>query len=285
MIEPLEKDWVLLASMNRAFSKPGDQDLWIWWLGQSGFLLIWNGRKILLDPYLSDSLSLKYAETDKPHVRMSERVIDPHLLQEIDLITSSHNHTDHLDADTLIPIIKNSPKACFIIPEANRSFVCNRLGCAEDFPVGLDDGLHYELGDISIYGVLAAHNEIERDHQGRSIYLGYILKLGSWTIYHSGDTMLFDGMEDGLKKFNLDVAFLPINGYNPVRRVAGNLDGREAAELGKAIGAGIVIPHHFDLFEFNTASPDLFESTCRKLTQKFRTLKLGEGMRLIESRY
>ena len=49
----------------------------LWWLGQSGFLLQWQGRHLLMDPYLSDSLTLKYAETDKPHVRMTEQVIDP----------------------------------------------------------------------------------------------------------------------------------------------------------------------------------------------------------------
>ena len=45
--------------------------LHIWWLGQSGFLVQWQGQRALLDPYLSDSLTEKYAHTDKPHVRMS----------------------------------------------------------------------------------------------------------------------------------------------------------------------------------------------------------------------
>jgi len=36
-------------------------------------------------------------------------------------------------------------------------------------------------------------------------------------------------------------------------RIADNLDGREAAPLAKNLGARIVIPCHFDMFEFNTA--------------------------------
>ena len=47
----------------------------LWWLGQSGFLLQWQGGHLLFDPYLSDSLTKKYANTDKPHVRMTERVV------------------------------------------------------------------------------------------------------------------------------------------------------------------------------------------------------------------
>src|ERR1043166_7710076 len=95
------KDAAFLADVQHALAG-GTRSLW--WLGQSGFLLAQNGRAILLDPYLSDSLTRKYQSTDKPHVRMTERVVDPIPLAELgifDLISSSHNHTDHLDTDTL----------------------------------------------------------------------------------------------------------------------------------------------------------------------------------------
>ncbi|HEX5169675.1 MAG TPA: MBL fold metallo-hydrolase, partial [Cyclobacteriaceae bacterium] len=68
----------------------------IWWLGQSGFLIQWNHVLVLFDPYLSDSLTKKYLSTNKPHTRMSELVIEPQLLTGVDIVTSSHNHTDHL---------------------------------------------------------------------------------------------------------------------------------------------------------------------------------------------
>jgi hypothetical protein len=37
-----------------------------------------------------------------------------------------------------------------------------------------------------------------------------------------------------------------------------------------------VIPCHYDLFAFNTASTDEFERTCRLLGQRHRILALGE---------
>ena len=77
--------------------------LHIWWLGQSGFLLKWLDHCLLLDPYLSDSLTTKYAATDKPHIRITARVVDPARLDFVNLVTSSHNHTDHLDETTLGP--------------------------------------------------------------------------------------------------------------------------------------------------------------------------------------
>src|ERR671927_287468 len=99
MLAPLLADDALLADVDAAGSDPGE--LHVWWLGQSGFLLRWAGRTALLDPYLSDSLTRKYAETDKPHERMTERVIAPERLNFADVVTASHAHTDHLDADTL----------------------------------------------------------------------------------------------------------------------------------------------------------------------------------------
>src|SRR5206468_12163500 len=112
----------------------------LWWLGQSGYLLLWQGKRILIDPYLSDSLTKKYASTNKPHIRMSERVVNPELLKNILAITTSHNHTDHLDGETLMPIIKNNPGIKFNIPEANQEFICERVQIQNDFPVGLNDG-------------------------------------------------------------------------------------------------------------------------------------------------
>src|SRR4051812_5723282 len=85
----------------------------LWWLGQSGYLLLWKGKRVLIDPYLSDSLTKKYANSAKPHVRMSELVVEPQLLKDILVVTSSHNHTDHLNGETLMPIIKNNPDIKF----------------------------------------------------------------------------------------------------------------------------------------------------------------------------
>ena len=96
MIPALQKDDALLADM--AAASHDENTLHVWWLGQSGFLVQWAGERLLIDPYLSDSLTKKYASTDKPHVRMTERCMDPRLLTSISRVTASHVHTDHLDA-------------------------------------------------------------------------------------------------------------------------------------------------------------------------------------------
>jgi L-ascorbate metabolism protein UlaG (beta-lactamase superfamily) len=95
-------------------------------------------------------------------------------------------------------------------------------------------------------------------------------------VYHSGDTMLYDGMVERLKPWRVDAGLLPINGASPERRVAGNLSGREAAGLAHAIGARLVVPCHYEMFTFNTASPQEFEAECARLGQQCRVLRNGE---------
>lgn len=248
----------------------------LWWLGQSGFLLLWNGKRVLLDPYLSDSLTKKYAATDKPHTRMSELVIKPELLKNILAVTSSHNHTDHLDAETLVPLLKNNPSIKFIIPEANRDFVAERVKCKKEFPTGLNDSRSETIDGFTFHGIPAKHNEIERDKNGNLKYMGYVIGFGKFTIYHSGDTLWFDGMVDLLKSFAVDVAILPVNGNKTERKVAGNLDVKEAAELANAINAKFVIPCHYDMFSFNTADINDFIREADKIGQPYKVLKGGE---------
>src|SRR5687768_3988147 len=126
MIKPLLQDDAFLRDVRRAAHD--DRVTHLWWLGQSGFLVKFGSRYLLLDPYLSDSLTKKYENTDKPHVRMMERVVGPERLDFVDVATSSHDHTDHLDAETLVPLMKANPAMRVVAPEANRAFAAERLG-------------------------------------------------------------------------------------------------------------------------------------------------------------
>ncbi|MGE3311783.1 MAG: MBL fold metallo-hydrolase [Limisphaerales bacterium] len=299
MKTPFLADKAFLADVNRVrqATAPGSTDstrhqLHVWWLGQSGFLVAYDGSFLLLDPYLSDSLTRKYAGTDKPHVRVTGRVVDPARLDFVAAVTSSHNHTDHLDPETLKPLLQANPGLVAFCPEANRSTVRERSGLSDDRILGLDvpeealaartipepravPGTPFRLAPIP-----AAHEALDRDASGRLIYLGFLLHVGPFRIYHSGDTVLFDGLEAILRARPIDLALLPINGRAPERRVAGNLNGTEAARLAHDVAARVVVPCHYDMFEFNTASPDEFVEACRSLDQPHRVMEQGGRLSL-----
>lgn len=248
--EPLLADDAFLADVDAARAEPG---LHLWWLGQSGFLLQHEGRHLLVDPYLSDSLTRKYEGTATPHVRLTRRVVAPERLRFVDVVLSTHGHTDHLDPETLRAI--GAPLVC---PARIFELARERSGVE---PTGLSEWETTEAGGFRIRAVAAAH---PGDH-----CLGYVVEAGPFSVYHSGDTSWIEPGVDGV-----DAALVPINGK------LGNLDGTEAARLAHAVGAALAIPCHYGMFEFNTASPDAFAAECERLGQPYRVLENGERVSL-----
>ncbi|MCB1212561.1 MAG: MBL fold metallo-hydrolase, partial [Verrucomicrobiales bacterium] len=210
MIQPLQKDEALLADI--AAASNDDETLHVWWLGQSGFLLQHDGVRFLFDPYLSDSLTQKYATTDKPHVRMTQRCVDPKELTGLHWVTASHAHTDHLDGETLRALAQGSPGYTLVLPGLVVNEAIRRLGDAEVTLMELNQNDASFRGGIQIHGVPAAHNEIVVDDYSRSQCVGYIVQLGPFTIYHSGDTLWHPEIVARVREFDCDLMFLPING-------------------------------------------------------------------------
>ncbi|MSU48807.1 MAG: MBL fold metallo-hydrolase [Opitutus sp.] len=321
MIQPSLKDDAFLADVAAARGEFSPTRLFVWWLGQSGFLVAHAGEFLLFDPYLSDSLTKKYAATDKPHVRMTARVVDPARLGFVSVVTSSHNHTDHFDAETLLPLFAAAPGAKLVLPAVNVRFAQQRLSSipqgdaggvkkpidwGRDAPVAVDGrnatgasrpqeiprpgasapdrlvplgvGERATVGVFTFEAVPAAHEELAPD------FAGFVVSVGPFRIYHSGDTVLFPGIVERLRPFAIDLALLPVNGRAPERRVSGNLDGAEAAQLAHDIGARCVVPCHYEMFTFNTASPELFRATCARFGQRCAVLRAGERLVLDASR-
>ncbi len=276
MIKPVLQSSAFLADVRKA-TKDGD-GLHLWWLGQSGFLVQWQGAHLLFDPYLSDSLTKKYAQTNKPHVRMTERVVAPDRLDFIDVVTSSHNHTDHLDEETLGPLLQVNPDLTVLVPAANCDFAAERLQVVPDRLTGVTVGASFEIGPFTFYPVPAAHEELELDESGRYRFIGLVVQVGPYTLYHSGDTVHYPGMAERLSRWPIDIALLPINGRDPARGVAGNLSGPEAVHLAKEINVRLVVPCHYEMFEFNTASPDAFVAAAELIDQPYQLLRAGERL-------
>jgi L-ascorbate metabolism protein UlaG (beta-lactamase superfamily) len=60
--------------------------------------------------------------------------------------------------------------------------------------------------------------------------------------------------------------------------VAGNFDGPEAVRLARDVGAGMAIPMHYEMFTFNTASPEPFAREAEQIGQPYRVLRCGERL-------
>jgi L-ascorbate metabolism protein UlaG (beta-lactamase superfamily) len=274
LIQPRKKGIDLVADMRRS---PGPRSVAIWWLGQSGFVLKSERVTIAVDLYLSEHLTKKYENTNRPHIRMMEAPLRGSELRGIDLILASHKHSDHLDPGTAPDVLMASPQALLVVPEAIVGHA-EGLGIDPDRIVGIDAGQIYERPGLRIRAIPSAHEGLDRDEEGRHLYLGFVIDLAGKRLYHSGDTLAYDGIEDRLGPAAFDVLFLPINGRDPARGVPGNMNAAEAVALASRLRPRYVVPHHYDMFTFNTVPIAEFEAAAKALPGGVvpRILECGE---------
>ena len=229
------------------------------WLGQAGFEMFYKDRQLLIDPYLSDFLATKYAGKEFPHIRMMDPPIKAEQITGLDFILCSHAHSDHLDVASLNVILENNPDCRILAPAAERKLILGK-GLKEDKIIFVTAENKINLADdISVEVLPSAHEELKVDEKGNHYYLGFILRVGDVTIYHSGDCVPYEGLTQKLQDKSIDVAILPVNGsdeYLASKGIAGNFTFKQAIELCENVNIPVLVCHHFGMFDFNTVSPE-----------------------------
>lgn len=262
LIQPLLSGPALIDQIRSTTPSPGS--LALWWLGQSGFLIKSSLGTLVIDPYLSESLTEKYAATDRPHIRMTASPCRGADLPAVDLVLCSHRHTDHLDAATLAPLLREHSDADLALPESLFHHA-ERQGLPTHRFVPLDAGVVYERAGFRVRALPSAHEAIETDPLGRHLYLGFVIESEGLRLYHSGDSVVYPGLIENLGTLPFDVLFLPINGRDPARGVPGNMTASEAVELAAVVRPRFLVPHHYDMFTFNTVPVSDFEAEAARL--------------------
>jgi L-ascorbate metabolism protein UlaG (beta-lactamase superfamily) len=247
-------------SLADELAAPAPGETTLYWLGQAGFVLrARDGSPVLvIDAYLSDHLARKYAGRLFPHQRMMPSPIRADELARVDLVLCSHAHGDHMDPGTLPELARRHPRCRFLVPEAVRDHAVG-LGLPADRVVGARaDTTLAPCQGVRVHALPAAHEELRLEPDGRSPFLGYVVELDGWTVYHSGDCVPYPGLAERLRRHRIDLALLPVNGRDAHRLangVPGNFHWEEALRLSLAAGIPELVGHHIGMFEFNTLSP------------------------------
>jgi L-ascorbate metabolism protein UlaG (beta-lactamase superfamily) len=245
--------------------------LWIIWLGQAGFYVRYRNNFLMIDPYLTDSLAHKYKGKEFPHVRMMPIPFYPYEVHYLDFIFCTHGHSDHMDPGTLALLAKDYPERKFIVPRAEEIKAMER-GVPQNQLILVNDGDSIKLSDdIKLDVIPSAHEGLDKNNNSEYYYLGYILTIGPYKLYHSGDCVPYPGLTEKLKSFEVDVALLPVNGrdkYREERGIPGNFTFDEAVELCKNSKIQNLIVHHFGMFSFNTVDISLLEQKIKKIGYK-----------------
>lgn len=246
---------------------------WLSWLGQSGFLIEAAGMRIVIDPFLSETEGAQPARFQVEH------------LGKIDWILSTHEHIDHWDQKTITELKRRSPGARIMAPSHLQS-VARSAGFADNEfrPASLDGGV--VLGDsISVQAVEAVHALHSAHGYGSGDpgqFLGYLIRIGELTLYHSGDTVLSDTLLATVCAAGVNVALLPINGrdyFRDSRDIVGNLTACEAVEFAGRMGAEVLVPMHYDAFAGNLGDVGLAAREAHARWPYMTVAVLGYGQK------
>ena len=201
------------------------------WLGEAG-LLFDNGRiRVLVDPYLSDSLG----DSDPTkHRRLP--VPEEYLSPSADVLVLTNTEPDRLDDATLTRILGAGKRLTVLASEGAYNRV-RYFGGGHNY-VLLSPHSVWSEGGITFYSVKAEHSD--------RTAIGIILDDGERTYYSTGDTLYnYDVLDDclDLAPDGVDYVFLPINGYG------NNMNAKDAADFAYELGAGRAIPVHYGLLD------------------------------------
>jgi L-ascorbate 6-phosphate lactonase len=252
----------------------GAGELGLWWLGQHSFVVKAGQTVVYIDPFLSVY-----------HGRQVPPLLQPEEIGNARLICGTHDHVDHIDRAVWPALAAASPGVTFVLPDMVRDSVAAEQGIAAERLAGLDDGKTIEVGGVRITGVPAAHEFLDQDPlTGRYPYLGYVVEAGGCVLYHSGDCCIYEGLQARLRRWQIDVACLPINGRDAVRLASGcigNMTYQEATDLAGSVRPALTIPAHYEMFANNSQDPQAFLDYMAVKYPGLRTQKLQHGTRFV----
>lgn len=256
--------------MKAAVSYP-ENILPITYFGQESMHIAHSGMQILVDPYLSDYVDQNCCSENVIWKRRYPAPVKAEELTEIDVVLCTHSHYDHADPITLAALAKSSSKAVFIVPAPIVDTVAS-YGVEKSRIIGAYAGKPLSVGALTVSPFPAAHEELSPDENGNYACLSYKLEIGGFTLFHAGDCLVYEGLIERLGK--VDVMMLPVNGRSYFKRyrddIIGNMTAYEAADLAQTVGAKLLIPMHFDLYDVNCVATsgvvDAIEATAPKLT-------------------
>lgn len=197
------------------------------WLGQAGLLFETQGKTILADPYLSDSV-----EKIQPHNKRRVKVEERFLRITPDIILLTHDHLDHTDPETLVHYLTED-SSVLVLASFNAWQVARKLGGLKNNYTMFDRKTRWTEGNIVFEAVHAEHSDLHA--------VGIVMYAEGKTFYIAGDTLYNEKVFADLPQ-KIDYVFLPVNGRG------NNMNMADGVRFCERIGA-TAIPLHCGLFD------------------------------------
>ena len=220
------------------------------WLGQAGLLFDFDGVKVMVDPYLSNSV-VKVNPKNYRRQPIDARFFDV----RPDVLLLTHDHLDHTDPETLEVLLKNHD-GITVLASGNAWQTARKFGGENNY-VQFDRGTQWTEKGVVFEAVHAEHSD--------SRAIGAFITYGGKTYYITGDTLYNKTVLTDIDR-PVDVLFLPING------VGNNMNMTDAARFAAAVNAEKVVPLHFGMFD--ALDPTDFASDRRVIPTIYKEIPL-----------
>lgn len=224
----------------------------ITYLGQAGLLLETGDKKIVIDPYLSDSVA-KIEPQNTRRVAVDERF----LRIKPDVIVLTHAHGDHTDKETLCHYLTAESATLTLAPYSAWKEV-RRFGGAKNRYVSFNDGTTWTEGDILFRAVKAEHSD--------EYAIGVVVEAEGKRYYITGDTLYSERVFDSLPKTEFEAVFLPVNG------VGNNMNFADAKRFIARVSTKYAVPVHIGMFDDLTATD--WECANKKIPTVYQPIEL-----------
>jgi L-ascorbate metabolism protein UlaG (beta-lactamase superfamily) len=208
------------------------------YLGHATFELSEGDARILIDPFLAPN---------NPKASVTADDVDPtHILL-------THGHVDHV-ADA-VAVAKRTNAHCVALVELANWLGDQGVENVSDPNIG--GTVEFDWGWVKL--VQAFHSSTTPD--GKAIHppAGLVINVRGTTVYHLGDTGLFGDLKLIAERTPVDVAIVPIGGPY-------TMDRHDAVIAAKLVGAGTVIPCHYNTFPPIETDAEAFKSDVESQT-------------------
>ncbi len=207
---------------------PNNQQVTIGFGGHATALVHYRNLKVLCDPILGD-----WRGAVRREVRAGFSASE---LGDTDLILLSNQDPDHLNPETL----KRLPRAATVIVPPFTAHRVSPFGFARVIELGPDQSVEHRRVDISAIGM--------RHGSETAPALGYVLRGEGPSVFFCGASGYFDGFADIGRRFQPDVAMLPISGYAPLSFRNEHMSPLDALYAFEDLRSKIMIPIRYGSF-------------------------------------
>ena len=222
----------------------------ITFLGQAGLLFDLDGVKVMIDPYLSNSV-----EKVEPKNYRRQPIDESYFDIKPDILILTHNHLDHTDPETLEKLFSKHNGIC-VLASGNAWQTVRKFGGDNNY-VMFNRGTVWTEKSIKFEAVHAEHSD--------EMAVGVIISYGKRNYYITGDTLYNKKVINDIN-LPIDTVFLPING------TGNNMNVTDAARFAEIIKAKVAVPVHFGMFD--NLNPEDFNFKNKVIPQIYKEIKL-----------